>query len=417
MSSDRIQYLLQKLFRNQCTTEEKQELALWIDTIHQDEEWKLRLGEIWNSYEPVEKIDPLKADMVLKKILAEGKDPYVNQTEERPKPLISRLYRISVAAAAVIGILIALSVIYVTKNYEPRDKNVPTNLSLGKTDIAPGGNKAVLILANGKKILLDSAKTGSLAQLGNTKVIKLTNGQLAYNTTQNGNKTGAGSLKIQFNTLRTPPGGQYQITLPDGTKAWLNAASSIKFPSTFTGSKRSVSVTGEVYFEVAQNAAQPFEATILSSAGKPQGNITVLGTSFNINAYNDEPQIKTTLLQGKIKIQPASSLSVDNGIILSPGEQALISQKGAIQVRKDINSNEIIAWKNNLFNFEGNDIQSVMRQIARWYNVEVKYKTVSSAHFMGTISMDVNISQVLKMLEMTGAVHFKVEGRVITVLK
>lgn len=420
MSSDRIQYLLQKLFNNQCTPEEKQELALWIDTIQQDDEWKSRLGEIWNSYEPVEKIDPMKADAMLKKIIEEGKSIPLNSLKENQKPIINRLYRISVVAAAVIGILIVLSIVFVTKNFEPRNKNVPTNLNLGKADIAPGGNKAMLILANGNKILLDSAHNGSLANLGNTKVVKLNNGQLAYNAIPQAGEHRTESPKVEFNTLRTPPGGQYRITLPDGTEAWLNAASSIRFPSTFTGNKRMVSVTGEVYFEVAKNSDCPFEATILSSEGKPEGNILVLGTSFNVNAYKDESDIKTTLLNGKVKItNTSSSLSQtkNEGIILLPGQQALMKQQGAIKVKKDVNLNEIVAWKNGLFDFEGNDIQSVMRQVARWYNIEVKYENVSSAHFMGTISRSANISEVLKMLELTGAVHFKVEGRVITVTR
>lgn len=417
MPSDRIQYLLQKFFRNEYTAEEKEELALWIDTIGNEDEWKSQLEDVWNQYPVMEKMDPLKVESVLKKIFEEEKATL--NFPSRKKSRINGMFRVSVMAAAVAGLLITLSIMYVNKHFRPKTIIESARQTLTKEDITPGGNKAVLLLANGKKILLDSAENGSLAQLGNTRIVKLQNGQLTY--------TNAGAATnplpaeaIHFNTLRTPPGGQYQIVLPDGTKVWLNAASSIKFPTAFATNQRQVEISGEAYFEVAKNPASPFTIQIISSHGAPEANVFVLGTSFNINAYEDESAIKTTLSEGKVKVESLTNTQLaegkqTDGTQIFPGEQVLIDKTGKLSVAKKVDLEEVTAWKNGRFDFEGNDIESVMRQIARWYNVDVKYENTISAHFMGTISRDVNLSEVLKMLEVTGTVKFKVERRTVSV--
>jgi transmembrane sensor len=263
-----------------------------------------------------------------------------------------------------------------------------------QTDIAPGGDKAVLTLSDGSTILLDNAQNGNVAQQGNTKVIKLDNGQLAYSPSRS--KMGLGG-EVLYNTIATPKGGQYQIVLPDGTRVWLNAASSIKFPTVFSGATRNVEMTGEVYLEIAKSAKQPFSVT----TGKT--TIQVLGTSFNINAYSDEEAEKTTLIEGKVKVLKGNSEA-----ILLPGQQAQITQQ-KLSVVRDADIEKVMAWKNGLFNFNGAGVEEVMRQLSRWYDIEVVYeKDVPDIEFIGKMSKNVSLSGVLKGLEGAG-VHFRIE--------
>jgi ferric-dicitrate binding protein FerR (iron transport regulator) len=414
MSTDRIYYLLQQFFHQQCTPEEKEELALWIDMLRNDEEWKLHLGRIWNSYEPDEKIDPVKADRILKEIISEAKEQVPGAKTIRP------FYKRWLAVAAV-GLLIAATFIYfLMKPSGTSTRPGPAKMAKVIKDIAPGSNKAILTLANGSSIILDSIQNGTLMQQGNTKVVKVNNGLLAYETKSSyalnpSKEKRKAKSEVSYNTLTTPRGGLYRLVLPDGSKVWLNAASILRFPTSFTGKERKVEISGEAYFEITQNADRPFTVNIVSRDGKLNGSVKVLGTHFNINAYSDESAVKTTLLKGAIRIIAADSKKVSP--VLSPGEQVVMNSAGNIYMKMNVNTNEAVAWKNGLFDFEGNDIQSVMRQIARWYNVSIKYENIPSAHFMGTISRSVNVSEVLKMLEMTGVVHFRVEGRKITVTK
>ncbi len=383
--------------------DEKEELALWIDTVQNDEEWKLRLEEIWKNYESDKEMDPLKADAVLKTILKGTKK------QLQPMKIVNQYYRRWWIAAASILLIAASTVYFLRKQTVTKTLLTTSNITKRVDDIFPGGNKAILTLTNGAKVMLDSMKNGSRTQQGNTKVIKLGSGQLAYEAFSGPSK--GGKREISYNTITTPRGGQYQVILPDGSKVWLNAASSLHFPTAFSGKERKVEVSGEAYFEIAKNASTPFTVHISSSHGQDGGTVEVLGTHFNINAYEDESSIKTTLLEGAVKI-----FKDNETMILSPGEQAAVNKNGEIKLVKNTDVDEAVAWKNGLFEFDGNDIQSVMRQISRWYDVDVKYKSTTSAHFLGTISRNVNASEVLKMLEMTGEVHFRIEGKSITVL-
>lgn len=407
MSTDRLQYLLEKLFHHQSTNEEKEELSLWVDTLRNDEEWKSRLSQIWNSYEPLEKMDAAHADAVLKNIL--DKEKRNNRDEKVLKPRFSsvsaQMMRWSIAAAAIIGILILLSIIYLTKKPVPNSK--PSHENIVSNDIQPGGNHAVLTLANGKSIVLDSIQNGLLTVQNAGKIVKVSSGLLKYTQQE----TQSPLPETEYNTITTPLGGQYQIILADGSKVWLNAGSSLKFPVAFAGNERKVMVSGEAYFEIAKNANAPFIVNILTEKGETEGMVKVLGTDFDINAYSEEPAVKTTLIDGAVKVG-----SGNDNRILAPGEQAAVNRQGAIRVSRDVNLDQVIAWKYGLFDFAGNNIEEVMQQIAQWYNVEVKYEGVPSAHFVGTISRNVNISEVLKMLEMTGVVHFKIEGRTVVVM-
>jgi transmembrane sensor len=271
------------------------------------------------------------------------------------------------------------------------------------SDIAPGGNRAILTLANGRQINLTNAKNGQIALQDGTSVNKTADGKLTYaaNTAQANN-----SSKIAYNSISTPVGGQYHLVLEDGTNVWLNAASSIKYPTIFTGAERKVEVTGEVYFEVAHNAAKPFRVA------SNQQVIEVLGTHFNVNAYPDEASTKTTLLQGSVKVSTASA-----SIIIKPGQQSVLLNR-YLSINQATDLGEAVAWKNGYFQFKDEKISSVMRELSRWYNIEVEYdgKLAEEEGFNGTISRSKNISQVLKMLERTKAVHFSISGRRVTII-
>jgi transmembrane sensor len=327
------------------------------------------------------------------------------ETETTPVRRMSKKW-LGVAAASVIILLLA-GVFYLTKTEATQNrlvKNERASSSL-KNDILPGGNKALLTLADGSTIILDSAQNGTLSNQGNIKIIKLDDGQLAYDKS-----AVSGSTEVLYNTISTPKGGQYQLTLSDGSKVWLNAASSLRFPATFSGNERKVELTGEGYFEVAHNPSKPFIVT------KNNVEIKVLGTHFNVNAYDDEDVIKTTLLEGSVKVTKGNKST-----LITPGEQAIVSNSStttfSINVKKDVDLDEAVAWKNGKFIFQDADIKSIMRQLEHWYDVSVIYddKEVTNEEFVGSISRNVNISQILQMLEKTGAVKFEITGRTVIV--
>jgi ferric-dicitrate binding protein FerR (iron transport regulator) len=282
---------------------------------------------------------------------------------------------------------------------KPRHERVGGAGNPVANDALPGRSKAVLTLANGSSILLDSVANGMLAQQGNATVVKLNNGQLAYNT------LAEKPTEVLYNTLATPRGGQYQLVLPDGSKVWLNAASSIRYPTAFAGKERKIEITGEAYFEVAKNTGVPF---IVSTNGM---DVKVLGTRFNVNAYDDEATIRTTLLEGAVLVTKDAATA-----ILKPGQQSRLTKSGVINVINDTDIEEAVAWKNGLFSFKSADIKTVMRQIARWYDVEVVYEKEVQEQFHTEINRNTNASKVFKILETTGGVHFRIEGKKVTVM-
>lgn len=306
--------------------------------------------------------------------------------------------KVWMAAAALLGaILLAGGGMYLFRNNStPPPKG--TLATAPQQEIAPGTDNAVLTLADGSTITLDSTNAGSLSIQGNTNVIQQAGGKLTYRP-----QGAASSQIIQYNTLTTPRGGKYQLTLPDGTTVLLNAASSLRFPVAFPGKTREVVLNGEAYFEVAENAAQPFRVKLQ----EPGEVIEVLGTSFNVMAYRDEPAVKTTLVTGKVKVT-----SNGRAALLAPGEQAVMAAD--IKVQK-ASIEEALAWKNNEFYFSNTNIYSVMRQISRWYDVDVKFEDSLQVYLNGNIRKNVNASQVFKMLELTGEVRFSTNGKEVTV--
>jgi len=302
------------------------------------------------------------------------------------------------AAAAVLLLLFSAGgYLYLSKR-QGKLLSSPNN-ALTAQHIVPGSNKATLTLANGTVIALEDEKNGVLSQQGNAKIVKLNSGQLAYNTAR---QPSAGS-PAAFNTLSTPRGGQYQLTLADGTVVWLNAASSLTFPTAFSGKERGVTLSGEAYFEIAANASQPF----IVKVGNMQ--VKVLGTHFNVMAYGDEQTMNTTLLEGAVKVSGAT-----REVLLQPGQQVRMDQAGALKVAA-ANLDEVIAWKNGIFSFNNAGIEEVMRQIARWYDAEVVYPDgIPQDRFQGEINRNADIGTVLKILETSG-VKFTVQGHKILV--
>ena len=266
-----------------------------------------------------------------------------------------------------------------------------------RNDVAPGGYKATLTLADGSVILLDDANNGTLTQQGDAKVIKL-DGKVLYDLVAN-------TKQVVYNTISTPRGGQYQLALPDGSMVWLNATSSVRFPTAFTGNDRRVEITGEAYFEVAKDPARPFIVSVNNA------EVQVLGTHFNINAYNDEEEVKTTLLEGSVKFVNGAG-----NIILRPGQQSQLSKDGIIKLENSVNVEEVIAWKNGRFNFENAGIEMIMRQLSRWYDVEIEYNGKTDDLFIAEMPRDIKLSDALKALELTGRVRFEIDGKKIIVM-
>jgi transmembrane sensor len=293
--------------------------------------------------------------------------------------------------------------------------------------IPAGGNKATLTLADGTVIDLDKAGNGEIAKQGKTSVSKKEDGQLEYQLAKKSN----GQQAITYNMLTTPRGGQYQLLLPDGSKVWLNAASSIRYPTAFAAKERRVEVSGEAYFEIAGDAVKPFTVTIFPADGSSRGGeVEVVGTHFNINAYGDEQAIVTTLLEGKIRITPINvvkdqSVGTDiknqkpetkNYKLLLPGEEAQIGNKADITIRKNVDTEAAVAWMKGFFDFHNAGIKSVMKQVSRWYNVDIQYMSAVPAQtFEGSLDRNIPLNELLDQLQKMGTTQFQIEGKTIKV--
>jgi transmembrane sensor len=305
--------------------------------------------------------------------------------------------RIAAAACLLIGISIGG---YFLLHQVPGQQTI----QIGKNDIAPGHDQATLTLAGGQKIILTKELSGKLANQGGTLIQVNAKREIAYTA-----GTTTANTQLTYNTLSTKNGEQspYPLVLADGSKVWLNAASSITFPTTFNGRSREVKITGEAYFEVAHNAAKPFKVTTNGQT------VEVLGTHFNINAYHDEPALKTTLFKGAVKVTNGKASAR-----LKPGQQSVIVDNGpnsSLNVLNDVNTDRVLAWKNGKFSFDDADIKTVMRQIGRWYNLEIQYEgKVQPTVFSGEIYRNVNLSKALEILGFT-RVNFRIEGRKIII--
>ncbi len=410
MEKNRLHILIQGYLGQNLSESEETEL-MQILTGSSDEELKSLVEDCYDTLPETYKLKEADSDRIYRLLVKRTSAEVYTPSFRR-----SGLFRISAAAAVALIFITATWLIFnIDKENPAKEINKiveitkPIEKPLYKNDIRPGGNKAILTLADGTKLVLDDAREGKLHEQGNTTIIKLDSGRLAYNT-----KSGSPILEkvVQYNTLTTPRGGKYCVTLPDGTIVWLNASTTLRFPVAFAGKTRKVEVKGEAYFEVAKNEAMPF----IVKAGNSE--IKVLGTHFNVMAYADDKLIKTTLLEGSVEIivqnQSAGEQEVP-AVKLVPGQQAQLDANNSITV-VEANTREAIAWKNGFFIFNNEPIESVMQKIARWYDVNVVYETSDNTIvFTGVVSREENVSEVLRLLELTEVVHFKIDGKTITV--
>jgi transmembrane sensor len=376
----RLNKLAQKWKDGSITAQEQMEFNQWYDSFEDT-----LLDDV-----STESVSELKSRLYANILTQE------NIQAKPPVKSFKLWYRI--AAAAVILVVLSIGIYINTSSYQKKNSND----YLVKEDVKPGGNRALLTLADGTTIVIDDAADGKLAEQSGIVITKTKEGQLVY---QFEDKESQGKeLGNQFNKISTPKGGQYQVNLPDGTKVWLNAATSIKFPVTFSNLKeRKVELNGEAYFEVHKDRLKPFKVS------SDLQEVEVLGTHFNVNTYKNESNSKTTLIEGSVRLHSA----VTEDIMLKPGEQSVLNNK-RVDVSK-INTEEVIAWKNGNFLFNDESLISIMKQLERWYDVEVDYSTIPDTHYNGFISRNVNLSKVLKHLEVTGNLKFKIEGKIIKV--
>lgn len=351
-------------------------------------------GKVYTGLSDKTDMDKMFQQMLAKVEKHSGEDAAIVEMPVRKRFFI--LSRIA-AASAILIILLGNLYFLLPGKKELQIANTTVEQRF-KNDVNPGHQGAILTLSNGQQVILDSTNNGAIANQGNANIAK-ENNQLIYSKESI-------TSEVVYNTMTTPRGRQYSLVLSDGTKVWLNAASSITYPTVFMNGERKVSIKGEAYFEVAHNATMPFVVENGSTS------VRVLGTHFNVNSYEDENSINITLLEGSVNV-------LNNSVnrIIKPAEQAQVMQNGNIQVTNKIDLEEVMAWKNERFVFESAPIKAIMRQVARWYNVDVVYKSDIPYFFVADMSRNLPVSELLKLLELTGGVHFKIEGNTITVMK
>jgi len=392
----RIAYLLERRLRQQLTAAEAAELLVILQQPEHESMVTDVLSELALAEPQGAALDPLWLQNSVHAIVSLDKKAEV--PVHRVHFLKTGWFRY--AAAVILLIMIGGGVYYYSRPHEEAVAELPP--ATEPADIAPGGAIATLTLSDGRTIALDTAADGSVARQGNTEVVKLQNGQLAYKIAAS-DKLRAMS-ETYYNTIHIPRGGQYKVTLPDGSKVWLNAVSSLRFPTAFRGRSREVEITGEAYFEIAKNTNLPFYVKTNGMA------VEVLGTSFNVNAYADEPAIRTTLLEGSVRVRKDKAIAM-----LAPGQQASITDKGNIEIKKDADIDGALAWKNGMFRLTSSDVPTIMRQLARWYDVEVEFEGgVPAGHITGEVPRNTSLLKVLKVFETSG-VHFRIVGKKIVV--
>ncbi|MEP7257417.1 MAG: FecR domain-containing protein [Flavitalea sp.] len=390
---ERIAILLQLYSGRKTSSEEEMELFDWLESNHFQHPFEQHiqlLVEHYNGKEPVPAVD---WDVVYNNIL-------MHAGEEIPAPVIQRRLWPKVAVAAAVAVVISAVSVYFLSSTSikslPIVRLAPASQSPG--DVPPGMNGAVLTLSSGKKILLDSASNGALAKEGSITLVNK-DGRLVYDR-QNLSE----QQEISYNTMTTAKGRQYQLQLADGSRVWLNAASSITYPTTFAGKERRVTITGEAYFEIAHDASKPFKVTANGM------DIQVLGTHFNVNLYDDEALTRTTLIEGSVKLTKNNA-----SVVLTPGQQAQVNNKGEIKLTNDVSIDEVIAWKNGFFIMKKADIGSIMRQVARWYDISVVYQDgIPAGRISGDISRSMNLSKLMEVFELSG-IHLAIDDKKVIV--
>lgn len=390
--TERIAVLISKHLENNLTSQEKAELDLWLSTSPKERELFSKFmdnGYVRGELEKLYSYDPKAGWQKIQNAHAFNEKPAITRSIARWKYWIAAAILIILASAGAL-------LFYFPKQEKPvahHSSNKPADIA------APAVSKATITLQDGRKITLDSLNAGMVAMQENISIQKTQGGEILYGGSQPTGKTNI------YNTLTNPRGSKViQLTLSDGTKVWLNVESEMHYPVVFNAPAREIEITGEAYLEVAANASKPFIVKANDIA------VQVIGTHFNINAYKDETAVKVTLLEGGVKVAQKNTT-----VVLRPGEQAQVDDN--IKVDKSADTEQAIAWKNGIFSFKDSDIGTIMRQLSKWYDVEVHFKDNITEHFYGEISREKNISSVLNMLQMTGSVHFETKGNTIEVKK
>lgn len=405
MNQNKLDELLSLFAEGKISRDEFEHLFDYIRSEGDDESINFAIDQELGKMKKCVSLTDGEKDTIFQNIVTNNR--FVEETDsDRPeKHIIRAWYQVGVAASILAMLSIGLF-FYTNRTIDKSVALLKSKTINEKSVIKPGGDKAVLTLSDGSKIILEDAKKGLLANQAGVSIQKTADGELLYSFAKNVNSVSETlPQEVIYNKIETPFGGKYQINLPDGSKVWLNSASTLRFPALFSGNTREVELNGEAYFDVAKNPNKPFKVITKDQI------VEVLGTQFNINSYSDEETFKTTLIEGSVKI-----IYKDKVVLLSPGQQFQPSMKSSKVIEAD--TEEVTAWKNGYFLFKDEDIQSIMRKVSRWYNVEVNYSgNIPDVGFGGNISRSKDINEVLNVLQLTNAVHFKVEGRRITVMR
>ncbi|RXK85418.1 FecR family protein [Filimonas effusa] len=388
MTETRFHILLRQFLANEGKVQDWRELEALIKTGHHDNDLRLMFDELYEGPEPKADIPDTRIRAILQQVcISRGEDPK-DAGKVAPRIPMLRWW------AAAVLLLIAGAGVFILRQHKP----VPLQPG-AMAKIKPASDKATLTLSDGRTILLDTAGNGKLTNDGGIQIINLSGGRLQY---QAGNSN---TSAVAYNTLKVPRGGKFSVLLPDGTNVWLNSASSLKYPASFSGKERSVELDGEAYFEVA-----PKSAAFIVKTGNL--DVQVLGTAFNIMAYKDEGKIAATLVEGKVLVKAAGAQK-----LLKPKEQASLTNGTANLQVSTPDLEEVLAWKNGEFRFNHGSLSSILRQVARWYDVAIVYQSaVPEVYFDGVVSRKSDVGDLLEVLEATHAVHFKVEEKRIVVI-
>lgn len=383
MEQERLAYLFECYHKNSCTKEELEELNQWYDQLHEGDEQI----EEWIAHEG-------------------GREQLVDQLYQNFSLKVSSRNRFRTlmrwgSAAAVLFVVLGAALFY--SRFSGKEMSVDQQLA--QSVIRPGTNKAYLTLSDGRRIDLDNSPEGEIYRDAGISILKTDSGSLVYHSSTAFRKVADAQMK--FHTLHIPRGGQYKVTLTDGTKVWMNSASALRFPVTSNGSDRLVFLSGEGYFEVAHNKQLPFKVRTADQ------QVQVLGTHFNVRGFAGESTVATTLLEGSVKI---SKLSSGNSKLLKPGQQANTSRLSKDIPVISVNTDQAIAWKNGYFIFDNEDIQSIMKAISRWYDVDISYAgKLSNERYGGTFSRNANLREILDNLQELGNVRFSIHQRTVIV--
>jgi transmembrane sensor len=398
MTKEKLRELLHQYFDNSISESDCKELLEYLDT-EDLQEIAPMMDEILFSLPETAVLDKSESDAIYRAIRA---NHHFDQPKQITKNSGSWYY-----AAAMILLSLSIGLYFIKTPDQSGESKVAAAKSNPQSSIEPGSKKATLTLGNGQVIDLEAQQQGMLQGTGSSAIRKVKSGEIVY---QSGQTSGMeAQYQNAFNNLKTPKGGEYQITLADGTRVWLNSASSLRFPAAFSGTTRQVELSGEAYFEVAKNATKPFFVII----GKTE--IRVLGTHFNVSAYQDDDQATTTLLEGSVQL-----FSGRNSRMLSPGQQGAISKSSDLISVSRGDISQAMAWKNGYFRFDDQDIRGIMKQVSRWYDVEVEFKqnVVNNKQFGGTFYRNKSIAELLSHLEqLDHHIHFKIIGRRIEIME